>query len=88
MYTETFENTVCLKAQGTLYDPVNRLALNPGLKIKHSMRTKTRVQATYSHSAPVFVKMLRDSSFFARGPHLYDKLSPELRDLEKVATPT
>ena len=31
---------------------------------------------------------IRDQSFDARGPHLYNKLLPELCDLENIANPT
>ena len=50
------------------------------------MRTKTTVQPTYCHSAPAWVKTIRDQSFYARGPSLYNKLPPELRDIENIAT--
>ena len=46
------------------------------------------VQRKYKHTAPVAVKKIRQSSFFYRGPQLYNLLPAKLRQVEEIDKPS
>ena len=71
-----------------VYKIVIGLVPNPGLEWTHNERTKIKVKPSHCHSAPAWVKTIRDRSFYFRGPRLYNTLPTSMRELGDMKTPT
>ena len=70
-----------------IYKILIGLCPNPGLVRDFNLRTKITVVPKINPKAPAWVKNLRHSTFFCRGPQLYNKLPTELRELEDINIP-
>lgn len=64
---------------------------NPGFEVTdftHNPRTGIKVLPKFKKNAPCWVKTIRSSSFFTKGPMLYNLLPVELRTEENLVEPT
>ena len=65
------------------------IGLNPnvGFEKVYNFRTKVKFSPKFNPRAPTTVKSLRYSSFFNKGPMLYNRLPEDMRELENFVTP-
>ena len=61
---------------------------NPGFTFKYNIRTKYRMDPMMKQHAKAWIRKIRNSSFFVRGPQLYNSLPQHLRELEDTTKTT
>ena len=71
-----------------MYKILIGLVPNVGFQKHYNVRTKITFTPKSTTRAPAWVKTIRYSSFFTKGPMLYNLLPEELRELEDFIEPT